>query len=213
MRDVNIAIVDYGVGNLRSVKNAFDQHASCTARVSDNPDDLRQADAIVLPGVGAFREGFDMLKKKGFVEALTLQAMHKRKPLLAVCLGMQFLMDASEEGGKTSGLGWISSRVRKFELPSEFRVPHIGWNNLEVLQQSRIFSGIEHDTNFYFVHSFFVDCSNDDLLLATCHYGHPFAAAIQKGNIIGLQFHPEKSHHNGLRVIGNFIQFVRDGLC
>jgi len=210
MKAINVIIVDYGVGNLQSVKNAFLHNGSCVARVSDDPKSLREADAIVLPGVGAFREGIEMLRKKGFVELLNTQVLQKKTPILAVCLGMQFLMDSSEEGGDTLGLGWISGRVSRFSLSSDYRIPHMGWNNLDFSQQANMFKGITRDKNFYFAHSYIVNSMERDQVLATCHYGHQFPAAVRKENIIGLQFHPEKSHHNGLIVIDNFIDLARE---
>ena len=208
MTTPTIAIIDYKAGNLRSVQKALEK-VGAKATITSSQTDIKKADAVVFPGQGANDSSMRQMRSKKLIDPIK-DFIGAGKPFLGVCLGLQLLLNGSDEGIEP-GLGILEGWVK--QLPPGNKIPHMGWNQVNFNFEHPLLSGIESGSHFYFVHSFFVDCSNDDLLLATCHYGHPFAAAIQKGNIIGLQFHPEKSHHNGLRVIGNFIQFVRDGLC
>ncbi len=208
---VEIAVVDYGMGNLSSVRNAF-AHIGYKPFLTDAADKLEKADIIVLPGVGAFGEAMENLRELGLVEVLTREVMKNKKPFLGICLGMQLIAKCSEEKGNFSGLGWIDAEVRRIPVPSGVRLPHIGWNNIDVRDPCPLFSGIEPDRNFYFVHSYRVECS-DEIVMATCDYnGIPIVSMISHNNIMATQFHPEKSHSNGLELLENFIKHALRGL-
>ena len=205
-----IAIVDYGAGNLRSVFNAFEAIGQ-RAQVTSDPADLKHADAIVLPGVGAFNTGMENLEKAGFVDALNEEVKEKGKPYLGICLGMQFLADVGLEHRARRGLGWIKSTVRALE-PNDtaFRVPHMGWNDVQIKQESPLFNNLEDRPIFYFLHSYDLapDKSETHVVTATCWHGQVITAAVQKDNIFGVQFHPEKSQGSGLNLLRNFVKLI-----
>ncbi|TSC58753.1 MAG: imidazole glycerol phosphate synthase subunit hisH [Parcubacteria group bacterium Greene0416_79] len=199
-----IAIVDYGMGNVGSVKNAL-EFLGATARVSNNQNDLKQASHIILPGVGAFGDGIKNLKKRGLISVLTHEVFERKKPFLGICLGMQLLATVGEEGGTHSGLGWIPGTVRQFEIDkTKFRVPHMGWNDVSPKPEATLFTDISSRI-FYFVHSFILVSEEKGSVSATCEYGEVFIASIEKGNIFGVQFHPEKSQKSGLKLLTNFL--------
>lgn len=203
-----IAIVDYGMGNLRSVSKALDLLGFKNAIVTE-PEALENAERIILPGVGAFGDAMDNLRERGWIPKLESEVLAKRKPLLGVCLGMQLLAENSSENGEHKGLGWIKASVRRFEIDEKkFKVPHIGWNDVTISENSRLFKGIEKGESFYFVHSYHAVCSDPKVVSATCDYGEVFTAAIEKGNLCGTQFHPEKSQKWGLAVLKNFVANV-----
>lgn len=194
-----IAIIDYGMGNLRSVQKAFEyigQNAVITAKTAD----LKNADRIVLPGVGAFKDAIKALDNTGLTSVLK-DEIAKGKPFLGICLGMQMLFDKSYEDGEYEGLGLVKGQVVKFD--TNLKVPHIGWNKLIIKKQTPLFDGIE-DLNYYFVHSYHAsDCRAEDVE-TTCEYDYEFVASVNKDNIWGVQFHPEKSGDTGLRLLKNF---------
>ncbi len=196
-----ITLLDYGAGNVRSVINAIESLGE-TVKVVTDPQDIINADKLVFPGVGAFGSMIASLKEKGFFEPL-LYYLNSNKPFLGICLGLQALFKESEEAPGIKGLSFINGRVRRF--PTNFCVPHIGWNGIKITQDSYIFNGLKGDEKFYFVHSFHVDPKDDSVVLTKTDYGYEFVSAIQKGNIIATQFHPEKSGHAGLKVFKNFI--------
>lgn len=201
-----IAIVDYDAGNVRSVFNAFESIGQ-KPLITRDPDMLKKAIAIVLPGVGAFGDGMASLKRMNLTEVLSEEVMVKKKPYLGICLGMQFLAKESEEMGVHRGLGWIDGSVRLIR-PNDpkFRIPHIGWNNIEVKNKVPLFEGFDESPVFYFVHSYhFVPESSPS---ATCWHGTTVTASIQKDNIFGVQFHPEKSQKDGLKVLENFVKII-----
>lgn len=199
-----IAIVDYGMGNTGSVKNAL-LFLGAEAVISRNPDDLHRATHLILPGVGAFGDGMKKLADFGLVRILEEEVLVKKKPILGICLGMQLFADIGEEGGIHKGLGWISGRTRRFQIDEKkFRLPHIGWNDVEIRAGSALFEGVA-PTVFYFVHGYVIEPSDSSAVVAACDYGEVFPAAIEKGNIFGAQFHPEKSQKAGLAVLKNFI--------
>jgi len=203
-----IAIIDYEMGNLQSVVNAFEflGYETC---ISKDRKMLQEADALVLPGVGAFEDGMKNLEKDGLADFLFEEVVKKGKPFLGICLGMQLLAEEGFEGGQHKGLGWIKGKAVKLETGGKkLRLPHIGWNNITVKKEEPLFSGIREDFNFYFVHSFHLDCDSN-IISATCDYSQTFAAAIQKDNIFATQFHPEKSHAIGLSLLKNFADFVK----
>lgn len=204
-----IAIVDYGMGNLHSVSKAFETIGE-EVIITNKKADLEKAEGIVLPGVGAFGKGIENLKKYDLIEVLDKEILIKKKPLLGICLGMQLLAEESEEFGKHKGLGWIPAKIRRFNLKNQsLRVPHVGWNNINLIQNSVLFKNIKNETNFYFVHSYFMDCQDHAKIIAECDYGERFTAAVQKENIFGIQFHPEKSQSAGLKVLENFVNYIK----
>ncbi|TSC59565.1 MAG: glutamine amidotransferase [Candidatus Peregrinibacteria bacterium Greene0416_62] len=202
-----IVIVDYGLGNLFSVQKAFEM-IGADVKISGTAEDIHAADRIVLPGVGAFGDGMDVLREKGLDRALTEEVINKKKPFLGICLGLQFLAETGEEHGEHKGLGWIKGRVRKLDVEKQgLKVPHIGWNELSMVRESPLFADIKSDADFYFVHSYQLDCGDPQDLIATAEYGEKITAAVQRGNIFATQFHPEKSQDNGLKLLENFIRW------
>ena len=201
-----IAIVDYDMGNVRSVQKAFEKlgHA---AEVTPDPDRIRRADGVVLPGVGAFGDCMANLEKGGLRE-LVLEAARSGRPFLGICVGLQILFTESEEFGRQEGLGLIPGRVRRFpgKRPGAepLKVPHIGWNEVEWRNRARIFDDLPDAAWFYFVHSYYVEPDDPAWIAGTSEYGLPFTAAIARDNVWGVQFHPEKSQKLGLSVLARF---------
>jgi len=206
-----IGIVDYNMGNLASVINAF-KKVGADARLESDPSKLLQYDKLILPGVGAFGDAMEHLKSNGMDEAVKTFAA-SGKPLLGICLGMQLLFESSEEFGETEGLGLIPGKVVAFDegrFDHPQKVPHMGWNELFVQRtkemedgRSPLFAGLPDEFYLYFVHSFHAVC-DDKYVIGKTHYGYKFVSAVQNGNIFGIQPHPEKSHENGLKIIENF---------
>jgi len=202
-----VVVVDYGLGNLFSVAKAFEM-LGASVTVSGDPAAIRAADRLVLPGVGAFGDGMEFLRSKGLDTALTEEVVGKKKPFLGICLGLQLLADASEEHGEHRGLGWIPGRVRKLAVENlGLKIPHIGWNELEIIRPHPLLKGIRPDADFYFVHSFQMDCDDPSDVVATTTYGERVTAAIGRENIFATQFHPEKSQDSGLALLGNFLSW------
>jgi len=195
-----IAIVDYGIGNLGSVTKAF-RHVGAEAVLTASPEALRCADALVLPGDGAFGAAMDELHTRGLLPLLR-EAVASGRLLFGICIGMQLLFEESEEHGRHEGLGLLPGRVRRFEGARP--VPHMGWNRLQPTRPHALFDGLAPGCHVYFVHSYYCDAAAD-VTLATCDYGHPFAAVVGRGNVLGVQFHPEKSQAVGLRMVANFV--------
>lgn len=194
-----IAIIDYGAGNIFSVKNALD-YIGLPGILTDKKEDIENADGIILPGVGAFPSAMNMLKEKGLVSVIQTQA--RQKPFLGICLGMQLLFDKSYEFEETNGLSLISGTIEKMIEP-RLSIPHIGWNKLEVLNDCPLLRGLSAEEYVYFVHSYKAHC-DDKNISAYCEYGHPVPALVFEGNIFGAQFHPEKSGKTGLQILKNF---------
>lgn len=200
-----VAIVNYGLCNLDSVRRAFET-LGATAVVTDVPCDLERADRIVLPGVGAFPDAMRNLRAKGLDEALAAQVLEEGAPFLGVCLGMQLLASIGCEVEETKGLGWIDAQVtRLVATGSEYRIPHVGWNEVRPIRESPLFAGIPPNADFYFVHSFHVSCADDGDVLATTPYCGGFTSVVQRDHVFGVQFHPEKSQQHGLRLLKNFL--------
>lgn len=203
-----INIIDYEMGNLRSVANAFDR-LGFAARISADPGDIATADKVVLPGVGAFRDCIDNLRRGDFVPPL-LEHIARGKPLLGICVGMQMLFDESEEFGLHQGLGLIPGRVVRFpsamvEGGERLKVPHMGWNTLRVQRPSPLLRGIAEGSYVYFVHSYYCAAENQEDIAASCRYGDiDFCASVWRDNIMATQFHPEKSQDLGLQIFRNF---------
>ena len=201
-----IAVVNYNMGNLRSVENAFLKLGEKVTIVSD-PDKLKNFDKLILPGVGAFGDAMEHLKENGMDEAIKNYA-NSGKSLLGICLGMQLLLESSDEFGEHKGLGLIPGIVRKFDtskFKTALKVPHMGWNELFVQSDSPIFKALPKEIYLYFVHSFHAIC-DDKYTIGKTEYGYTFASAINRDNIYGLQPHPEKSHQNGLKILKNFME-------
>lgn len=193
------AIVDYGVGNLKSLTNAMN-YLGLPSRITSDRAELERADAILLPGVGAFPDAVERLRETGLAGLLAEQAA--RKPMLGICLGMQLLFDWGEEVRECKGLGLVGGCVRKIE--TNLKLPHIGWNSLTYPNPSPLFAGVEEGSYVYFVHSFCGMAADPATVIAQTDYGTPVVAAVQKGNVYGCQFHPEKSGEVGLQILRNF---------
>lgn len=201
-----IIVVDYEMGNLRSIVKAL-EYVGGKVMVSNKPDDLLKADKIVLPGVGAFRDGMANLQKKGLDLILHQEVKEKNKPLLGICLGMQLLADKSYEFGEWQGLGFISGEVKKFNIKGKFRIPHVGWNNVQFIQGHKLLDSIKDNSDFYFAHSYHLVCTEKSAVIGICDYGGDFTAIVAKDNIFASQFHPEKSQKSGLKLLENFIKW------
>lgn len=198
-----IVIIDYGMGNLRSVQKAFERIKVPVLITSDKMAILK-ADKIVLPGVGNFERGITNLKSNGLFDTLNEAVTENKIPILGICLGMQLMTEFSEEGN-AEGFGWVKAKTKKFVFEkSGLKIPHMGWNNLLVKNNESLFKGINEKNFFYFVHSYYVTCEDEIDVLAETNYGYKFVSAFNKGNIWGCQFHPEKSHDAGLTVLRNF---------
>ncbi|QQL50849.1 imidazole glycerol phosphate synthase subunit HisH [Mucilaginibacter ginkgonis] len=203
-----ITIVDYGLGNLGSIKNMLKKVGS-TVEITDDLEKIERAEKLILPGVGAFDDGMSKLHERGLTQLLNKKVLEDKTPILGVCLGMQLMTQKSEEGS-LSGLGWIEGEAKKFTVGSDdqkLRIPHMGWNVIKPEDgfQSGIFSSKEEELRFYFVHSFYVELKNAKEVAAYSNYGKPFVSAFKKDNIYGMQFHPEKSHRFGMDVFKNFV--------
>lgn len=208
--DNKIAVIDYGMGNLQSIYNAFEAIGEKVS-IIDTPAALSDASSIVLPGVGAFGDGMSNLRNSGMLEALNEQVIKRGKPFLGICLGMQFLADCSYENGVHEGLGWISGSVKRIQPEDKrFKVPHMGWNDVEIINNEGVFANIEGNPVFYFVHSYHFEVvgGSAQTVTSTCWHGATITASVQSGNIYGVQFHPEKSQQAGIAVLTNFRELV-----
>lgn len=207
-----IAVIDSGIANLRSVQKGFER-VGADAKIVDDPRALRDASGIVLPGVGAFRDGITKLRDGGFVEPL-LQAIDAGKPILGICLGLHFLFSESEEFGQHKGLNIIKGRVVRFPeatssrdgggTKARLKIPHMGWNRIRIVRQAPIFKGIPDGGFFYFVHSYYVQPEDEGVIAATTEYGLTFTSVLWRDNLFACQFHPEKSQSLGLQLLKNF---------
>ena len=201
-----IAIVDYGMGNLRSVQKAF-QKVGAEAVVTEERGIIEPARAVVLPGVGAFGDAMTNLRSQGLIETLE-RVVEEGRPLFGICLGLQLFFEESEEMGLHRGLGLFPGRVRRFDVG--LKVPHIGWNQVHIRRQSPLLDGLTDGSYAYFVHSYYVEPTDDDITLATTDYGLDFASIVGQGNVFGIQFHPEKSQDVGLRILSNFVAMIME---
>ena len=202
-----IAVVDYGMGNLRSVQKALEK-VGCTVLVTSSPQHILDARAVVLPGVGAFKDCIHSLEKLGLIAPI-VKSVSEGKPFLGICLGLQILFTESEEFGVTPGLNLIKGRVIRFPRvggvpPVPLKVPHMGWNAISLKRDLPLFHGIEDGSFFYFVHSYYVTPEEEGVVATTTSYGIEFTSSIQKDNVFACQFHPEKSQQVGLQLLGNF---------
>jgi glutamine amidotransferase len=199
-----IVIVDYGMGNLGSIVNMF-KKIGVSVEVSADPEIVDGARKLILPGVGAFDAGMSELEARGLRAVLTRKVLGERVPILGICLGTQLMTKSSAEG-TSQGLGWIDAETVRFNFSNEsgFRIPHMGWNEIHPAKDSRLLSGLDASSRFYFVHSYHLVCHDKLDVLMTADYGYKFVAAVERGNIAGVQFHPEKSHRFGLQLLRNF---------
>jgi len=201
-----IVIIDYGMGNLRNVQKGFEK-IGFEARLTRNKNEIGRASAIVLPGVGAFKDCVENLEKYGLVEPL-LRSIEKGKPYLGICLGLQILFSESEEFGSHKGLDLIQGKVVRFVPDPEHKVPHMGWNTIEKEKEGPMLQGIESGDFFYFVHSYYVIPDKTQWISSFTTYGKPFVSSIWKENLFATQFHPEKSQQKGLRILENFVKSI-----
>lgn len=199
-----IVIIDYQMGNLRSVQKAVER-AGQEAKITGDPRVVERAEKVILPGVGAFGDAMAELKRRELVEPIRA-SVAAGKPFLGVCLGLQLLFDASYEGGEHEGLGVIPGEVRRFDIPPEYKVPHMGWNQVHYRRQPPIFAGVPDESYFYFVHSYYVVPRDPQIVAGEASYPDPFCAVIWRDNVTATQFHPEKSQQVGLAVLKNFAE-------
>lgn len=201
-----IVIVDYGLGNLGSIANII-KKVGGSALISRNRDDLLAATKLILPGVGSFDHGMKSLRDRGYEEVLATKVLGDRTPILGICLGMQLFTRSSQEGTER-GLGWIDAETVAFRSDpalAELKVPHIGWSSITVVRDHPCFPNRDEPRRFYFVHSYHVCCRHEENVLATAHYGRDFTSAVTAGNLVGVQFHPEKSHRYGMALMRGFV--------
>jgi imidazole glycerol-phosphate synthase subunit HisH len=203
-RGPQIAIIDYGMGNLRSVQKGFEK-VGCQATITSDPAVVSAAEKVVLPGVGAFEDAIAELKRKNLV-APVLDAIHSGKPFLGICLGLQMLFETSYENGRHQGLGVLKGDCVKFELPEQYAVPHMGWNQLLIRRRPPILEGLAEGTHVYFVHSYYVVPQDAESIATETDYGGPFCSMIWRDNLFATQFHPEKSQSEGLKILKNFAE-------
>jgi glutamine amidotransferase len=199
-----IAIIDYQMGNLRSVQKGFER-VGHEAAVTSDPRQIEQADKIILPGVGAFEDAMAELRHRHLVRPIC-DAVEAGKPFLGICLGLQLLFDVSYEHGQHEGLGILPGKVVRFDLPAEYKVPHMGWNESIIRRRAPILDGIEEGTHFYFVHSYYVVPDDPQVVAIEADYHRPFCAMVWRDNLFATQFHPEKSQKHGLRILKNFAE-------
>ena len=206
---MNVTIVDYNSGNISSVINSFKEVAKdkVNIEVTSELEKIKSSDKVVLPGQGSFKSCIDALKKiKGLVDTLNEFTLTNKKPLLGICVGLQMFADVGYEEIETKGLGWIPGKVSKIDNQNgKYKLPHIGWNQLNIVKDSKIFNGLENNSHMYFVHSYEFIPQHKNVIAATTDYSTNIVCAIEKDNIFGTQFHPEKSDNAGLKIINNFI--------
>mgnify|MGYP005993671145 CR=1 FL=1 len=197
------------MGNLRSVQKKFHRVGADT-EISNDPELIANAGKLVLPGVGHFSHGIKQLKQLGIWDVLNEAVLQKKTPILGICLGMQLMAKHSREGGNVKGLGWFDAEVVKFDVKDQlkYKVPHMGWNNAIICKENVFLEGVNNESMYYFVHSYYMKCNDEKDVLTTTNYEEKFVSAIQKDNIFGAQFHPEKSHDTGEKLIKNFVELI-----
>ena len=202
-----IVIVDYGMGNSKSVANML-RKTGYDSQITSDPSIVEQAEKIILPGVGAFDAGMEQLRQSGLLDVLTRRVLRDKTPTLGICLGAQLFAKSSEEG-VMAGLGWINADAVRFgfsQSDKSLKVPHMGWNYVNTVKKHPLFERVPEPMRFYFVHSFHFICYDESIISAKAHYGYDFACAVVKDNIMGVQFHPEKSHKYGMQLLKNFAE-------
>jgi imidazole glycerol-phosphate synthase subunit HisH len=200
-----ITIIDYGLGNIRAFINVYER-LNIKIKIAHKPDDIKDATKLILPGVGAFDHAMSQLNQSGMRSEMEEQVLTNNIPVIGICVGMQMLAKSSDEG-ELPGLGWIDGIVKKFDgskIPYKTRLPHMGWNTIEPIRKVPLMDGFDGQSRFYFLHSYYFVCNNSDNVIATTNYGINYASAVARDNIFGIQFHPEKSHANGIQLLHNF---------
>jgi len=207
-----VVIIDYKMGNLRSVQKAFEK-IGCDAVVTNDIEIIKNASKIVLPGVGAFADGMKHLNELGLINVLNEEIIKNKKPFLGICLGMQLISNKSYENGETQGLAWIDAEVVKFDFTNKkLKVPHVGWNNTKFKNKNKLLNEVADNSDFYFVHSYYFK-TDEDVVTSTTEYGFEFVSSINKENIYAFQFHPEKSQTVGLKILENFVNLESGIQC
>src|SRR3989338_8580489 len=201
-----VAVVNYGIGNIRSVVNALN-YLGADCCLTNDPKMIRDSDRVIFPGQGAFKECITSLKSSGLFEILNEEVIGNRKPFMGICLGMQILAEYSQEDGLHRGFGWINGEVVRLGSDKNLRLQHVGWNTIDLLKDCPLFKGVSSGTDFYFVHTYHLVCRDKDCVLATSEYGIQFNVAVLKDNIFATQFHPERSQENSLKILSNFINW------
>lgn len=199
-----ITIINYGMGNLGSVQNMF-KRIGVQSEICGDPEGIAKATKLLLPGVGAFDAAMERIDESGLTDILNKKVLEEKVPTLGICLGMQLMTKSSEEG-VLPGLGWLPAKSYKFNFPedSKLKVPHMGWNRVYIKKESPLIKDLPEEPRFYFVHSYYIKCENDEDVLTTTPYGTDFDSIVQRGNVYGAQFHPEKSHKFGMKLLENF---------
>ena len=200
-----ITIIDYGLGNIRAFVNVFER-LNIKTIVAQSSKDLERATKLILPGVGSFDYAINLLNKSGMRDTIENKVLLNKVPVLGICLGMHLFANYSEEG-TTPGLGWVEGEVILFNadlIPYKTRLPHMGWNTIQPINNNSLLSGFNGDSRFYFLHSYYFECNNTNDVISTTEYGNTYTSALNKNNIFGIQFHPEKSHSNGIKLLKNF---------
>lgn len=203
-----LVIIDYGVGNLASIKNMLTKIGYRDVLISNDQSRIKKAEKLILPGVGHFDYGMRKLKSSGLIDTLNEVVLEDKKPILGICLGAQLLTRGSDEG-IAKGLGWIEADTVKFDsslIDSSLKIPHMGWCNVDASTNCGLFEDMYEDPRFYFVHSYHIVCEDPSNVAVKANYGHEFVAGVEKENILGMQFHPEKSHKYGMKLLSNFIK-------
>lgn len=201
-----ITIIDYNTGNIKSIQNML-KRIGAKSCISSNPLEIENAEKLILPGVGHFDYGMRNLQESGLIEVLNKRVLKDKVPILGICLGAQLLGNKSEEG-VLPGLAWVDMEVLKFDkakMAEDLKIPHMSWNEITIKKESILLSGLDNESRFYFVHSYYMKCNNEKDVLTTSRYGYEFTSAVEKENIFGVQFHPEKSHKFGMRLLENFM--------
>ena len=203
-----ITIIDYGLGNIRAFVNVYER-LNIKTKVAHKADSIKDATKIILPGVGAFDYAMSQLNRSGMRDEIEKQVLVNKIPIMGICVGMQMLAKSSDEG-ELPGLGWIDGEVRKFNIsaiPHRMMLPHMGWNTIKPISKSPLMIGLSDHTRFYFLHSYYFIANNQDDIISTTNYGIDYTSAVSYGNIFGIQFHPEKSHANGIKLLQNFANY------
>lgn len=202
-----VSILDYGSGNINALKNIYER-LDIGWEFASTAEQIGKADKLILPGVGAFDKTINMLRTEGILDVLNKKVLTDKVPILGICVGMQMMSDKSEEG-LLDGLGWIHGEVKKFDknlIKGKPKLPHLGWNSISIVKDNPLLKDVDEETGFYFVHSYYYDCTEKENVLARTEYGITFDCAISWENIFGVQFHPEKSHDNGIQLLRNFAE-------
>lgn len=202
-----LTIIDYGIGNLSSIKNMLKKGGYRDVLISSKKKDIESATKLILPGVGHFDYGMNKLRNADFFQSLNHQVLEKKIPILGICLGAQLLTEGSEEG-EQPGLGWIKGKTIRFQeekMTTNLKIPHMGWSDITIEKESLLFENMYEEPRFYFVHSYHIECEKEDILTSS-RYGYTFTGGVERDNILGVQFHPEKSHKFGMLLLQNFVK-------